>query len=73
MTRDLPSLPGIYMTRDLPCVAIHQNNYRHNRPQDYYAGKCKTAKYIVLSVIMYFAGIGMPKKVDDKYMYAASN
>ena len=36
-----------------------------------HAGKCRVANYVVLSVTLYFTGIGRPNKVDGKYI--ASN
>lgn len=44
----------IYMTQ-----AIHENDYEHNKSHYSLTGKCLVANYIILSFIMYIAGIGM--------------
>ena len=47
-------------------------NYQHNKSRYTLAGgMCIAANYIVISVTLYFVGIGTPNKIDGKH--AASN
>ena len=61
----------IYTTCNLAMEAFDENDYCHDKSQYSLVGKCIVVNHDVLSLILYFAGIRMPNKVDGKH--AASN